>query len=73
MVFIAYDQMPLINAHADVYSKARGLNFGLSLYLHPCFMYTSCEGSGEPSMFDDAISAKPLVLAHIIFLNISAE
>ena len=31
-------QMPIINAHADISSEARGLNFGLSLYLHPYFV-----------------------------------
>ena len=47
MVLIAYAQMPLINAHADVISTARGLSFGMSIQLHPCFVYTSSKGSGE--------------------------
>ena len=31
---MAYAQIPLINAHADVSSKATGLEFGMSLHLH---------------------------------------
>ena len=31
----------------DVFSKVRGLNFGLSLHQHPYFVYMSSEGSGE--------------------------
>ena len=37
-VLITYAQMPLVNTHADVSSEARGLNFGLSLHLHPYFV-----------------------------------
>ena len=37
---------PLINAYTDVSSEARGLNFDLSLHLHPYFMHASNEGSG---------------------------
>ena len=29
---------------ADVFSKARHLNFGMSLHLHPYFAYVSSEG-----------------------------
>ena len=49
--------MPLITAHADVPTKAiyRGLNNGLSLHLHPYFVYGSREGSGG-SVHADAIS-----------------
>ena len=39
--------MPLIIVHADVSVEARGLNFGLSLDLHPYFMYVSSKGSGK--------------------------
>ena len=46
-MLIAYVQMPLINAHAVVSSGARGLNFGLSLHLHPYFVYASSKGSGK--------------------------
>ena len=46
-VLIAYAQTPPINARADVSSETRGLNFGLSLHLQPCFVYASREGSGE--------------------------
>ena len=38
--------MPPLNAHADVSSMPRGLNFGLNLNLHPCFMYASSKVSG---------------------------
>ena len=33
-----------LNSHADVSTKARGLNFGLSLYLHLYFVYASSKG-----------------------------
>ena len=35
LVLISYVQMLLINAHTDVSIEARGLNFGLSLHVHP--------------------------------------
>ena len=47
MVLVAYGQMPLIYAHAGTSTKARGINFGLSLHLHPYIVYTSGKGSGE--------------------------
>ena len=48
LVLITYAQMPLINSHADISRRANGrLNFSLSLYLHPYFVYESSEGSGE--------------------------
>ena len=43
LVFIAYAQMSPINAHADVSSEAISLNFGMSLRLHPYFVYGSSE------------------------------
>ena len=46
-VLITYVQMPLMNSHADISSKAKGLNFGLSLYLHSYFVYWSSKGSSE--------------------------
>ena len=42
-----YAKMPLIIAHADVSNKARGLNFGQGLHLHPNLVYARSEGSGE--------------------------
>ena len=30
-ILVAYAQMPLINAHTDVFGEARGLNFGLGI------------------------------------------
>ena len=47
LVPIAYAQKPRFNTHADVPSRARGLKFGLSLHLHPYFMFSSSKGSGE--------------------------
>ena len=38
---------PPINAHADLSSKKRNLNFGPRLYLHPNLMHASSKGSGE--------------------------
>ena len=50
-----------INAHTDVSSKARRLNFGLSFCLHPCLVYATSEGSSpEPAVPTDAISTKIL-------------
>ena len=45
-----------ITTHTDVTSRTRGLNFGPSLHLHPCFVYASSEGSGKSSLLDNAIS-----------------
>ena len=47
LVVITYAQRPLINAHADVSSRARNLNLSLSLHLHPYFEYASSQGSDE--------------------------
>ena len=33
----------LINAHADIFSNARALNFKSSLHLHPYFVYARSE------------------------------
>ena len=53
--------MPLIKAHAEVSSEARGLNFCQSLHLHPYFMYASSAGSGGSAhMPVDAISTNIL-------------
>ena len=46
-MLIAYAQVPLINAHVDISSKARGLHFGLCIHLLLYFVYASSEGSGE--------------------------
>ena len=52
---------PLANARADVYSEARGLNFSLSLHLHPYFVYASREGSAEePSLLADKVNTETL-------------
>ena len=49
-----------------------GLNFGLNLYLHPLFVYTSIKGTGESVQMCRLIGAcvahnydKSHVLAHI--------
>ena len=47
LALIAYTQKPPINAHVDISSRARGLNFGLSLHLHPYFVFAISEGCGE--------------------------
>ena len=47
LVCIAYEQKPPFSAHAFVSSKARDLNFGLSLHLNQNFVYASSNGSGE--------------------------
>ena len=47
LVLIAHAQTPHLNAHADVWSGVRGLNFGLSLHLLTNFVSSSSEVSGE--------------------------
>ena len=47
LVLIAHAQKPRLNDHADISSGARGLNFGLSLHLHPEFVYASSGYSDE--------------------------
>ena len=37
----------LLNANADVSGRAKGLNYGTSLYLHPNSVYTRREDSVE--------------------------
>ena len=46
-VLIAYAQMSPINADASTYNKARDLNFGQSLHIHPYLMHARREVSGE--------------------------
>ena len=43
----AYAQKPPFNMHADKSDGVIGLNFGLSLYLHPYFVFANIEGSRE--------------------------
>ena len=40
-------QQPPLNVHADLSRRARGLNFGLSLHLHPFFAYITSKGFGK--------------------------
>ena len=46
----AYTQMPLIYVHAGTSTKARVINSGLSLHLHPYIVYVSSKGSGESAL-----------------------
>ena len=46
LVLIAYAQIPLTNDYADASSGTRDLDVGLSLNLHPYFLYASREGPG---------------------------
>ena len=45
-MFIAYAQKPPVNVHAGV-SSGNMFNRYLGVYLHPYFVYASCEGYGE--------------------------
>ena len=47
LVLVAFPQKRLINVLAYVSSGARGLNFGLSLHLHPYFVCASSKCSGK--------------------------
>ena len=64
LVLTAHAHQTPLNAHADISTVARGLNFGMSLHLHIYFMHAINEGSGEPvqlhispepSLFENAI------------------
>ena len=46
LVLIAYALMYLINANADVSSKAIGILFCMSIQLYPYFVHANSEGSG---------------------------
>ena len=46
-MLIAYAQKPPLNTHVDVFTRVRGLNFSLSLSLHPNCVLTNGKGSGE--------------------------
>ena len=67
--YYIYVEMPLINAHANVSSRVRGLIFGRS-HLHPYFVYVSTEVFGksghmcrlclcpEPMLLHDVMSTR---------------
>ena len=46
LMFIAYAQKPPVNVYAGV-SSGNMFNCYLGVYLHPNFVYASCEGYGE--------------------------
>ena len=46
LMFIAYAQKPPVNAHAGV-SSWNMFSCYMGVYLHPYFVYASCEGFGE--------------------------
>ena len=41
-------QLPSLNAYADLSNGDKGLNFGMNLDLHPYILLANNEGSGEP-------------------------
>ena len=43
----AYAQKPPLNINADIFSRARGLNLGLSLHKYTYFVNAKSKGSGE--------------------------
>ena len=47
MRFQYFSQKPLINAHGDLFSKVRGLNFGLSFHLHHNLEHLSSRETGK--------------------------
>ena len=71
---IRYAQKSPSNAHAHIAIWARGLNFYLSLHLHPYIVYMSSQGSGEcigaglsePSLLENAICTKILCAGSMI-------
>ena len=46
LMFIVYAQKPPVNVYAGV-SSGNMFNCYLGVYLHPNFVYASCEGYGE--------------------------
>ena len=44
-------QMPLLNENSDICSKARGINFGLSLNLYPYLVYRSNKDDSVESAY----------------------
>ena len=44
---LSHAQLTHLNAHADISSRTRCLNFGMCLQIHPTIVYISSEGSGE--------------------------
>ena len=63
MILIVYVQMPPLKAYADVPSKAKDLNFGLSLHLHSYRdigkqqkLWQVCADSPELSLLADVIN-----------------
>ena len=49
-MFIAYAQKPSVNVHTGV-SNGNMFNHYLGVYLHPYFVYASCDGYGENAYF----------------------
>ena len=60
-----YAQMLIINAHADVSSKARAINFSMGLYQHPYFDVS------EQRMLLQVCASVPSLLASAIRTEIS--
>ena len=60
--------MRVVKALASL-REARGLNFGLSLHVHPYFVYVSSGGCGESVQCTD--SPEPPLLADAISTEIS--
>ena len=69
---ILYAQKSPSNAHAHISIWASGLNFGLTLHLHPYNVNRSSKGSGkcvymsEPSLLENAICTKILCAGSMI-------
>ena len=55
---IAYATMPQLNAHADVFSIARGLIFSLDLHLDPYFVYAQARQSPSCDKYRGAFNDK---------------
>ena len=55
-------QKPQVNAHADTSCRAKGLNFGLSLQLHPYIVDVSSKGSGKSVHFAQALFKAKMLL-----------
>ena len=54
---ISYAEKLPLNDHVDLSSRARGVNFGLNLHLHPYYVIAGSYGSGQSAQVHRLASA----------------
>ena len=55
-----------LNANADTSSKARGRNFGLSIHLHPYFVYASSDSYSKLFYLPEHLFLKMLLVTFVV-------